>query len=66
MLMLTQDQLEELIRRVKAMYPQTHAPADGRGCYLGTGYTPPVRSQDLLSALVELRDLRSSTSKETP
>lgn len=67
--MISDDVLQGSIDRLKALAPTFHAPADGKGIYLGDGIPHkegiPLRSNVLLQLLEELKRLRWENSSPT-
>jgi hypothetical protein len=65
---ITDDQLDAMILRLRALNPTFHAPADGLGKYLGDGMPysgPSLRSNLLLEALEELKQRRDKDALDS-
>lgn len=64
--MISDDELNGTIERLKAVAPGFHAPTDGKGIYLGDGMPHkqgiPIRSNVLLQLLEELKQRRADDS----
>ena len=66
--MISNEELEGTIERLKAVAPGFHAPADGKGIFLGDGIPHkqgiPIRSNVLLQLLEELKQRRADEGAE--
>jgi hypothetical protein len=63
-LMISDEQIAKVVRRLERMNPDFHALPDGRGIFLGNGIPysrdEAIRSRDLVALLNELLEHRSA------